>query len=113
MPKNIHKKTDTKVKDPKFIRFSELQRKYITDVRNRVQGELNAALDVVYKDLDILEKMRKAPPGMYQVRMHDCSGVDIFPPPPAQDPPVDPPQPDPPEEPPVENPKDIKPPEKD
>ena len=80
MPKKTHKKTDMKVLEPKFIRFTELQRKYVIEVRNRVEGELNAALRTVYKALGILEKIEKAPPGMYKLRMSDCSGLDILPP---------------------------------
>ena len=80
MGKNPHKKTDTKASEPKFIRFTELQRKYVTEMRNKAQGIINEALRVVYKELGILEKIDKAPPGMYVVRMKDCSGLDIKPP---------------------------------
>jgi len=103
----------TKVKDAKFIRFSPVQQGFIIEVRNRVQKDLNGALRKVYEELGILEKIDNSPPEMYQPRMHDCSGIDVLPPPlPLQDSPSDPPQPDPPEKPPVEEPKDIKPPEK-
>lgn len=86
---------NTKVPEPKFIRFTELQRKYVTEVRNRVEGELNMALKTVYEELGILEKIEKAPPGMYKVRMSDCSGLDVFPPRPQllkPEPPADPPK---------------------
>ena len=104
--KKKEKVIKTKVPEPKFIRFSELQRKYVTEMRNKAQGIINEALRVVYRELGILEKIDKAPPDMYQVRMKDCSGLDVFPPPPLPDP-------SPPEDPPVEDPKDIKPPEKE
>lgn len=76
--KKKRKATETKVKDAKFIRFSPLQRKCLTEVRNRVEGELNATLNMVYEELGIREKIEKAPPGTYKVRMHDCSGVDVI-----------------------------------
>ena len=80
MSNKTHKKTDTKVKDANFIKFSVVQRKYVIEMRNKAQGIINEALRVVYKELGILEKIDKAPPGMYVVRMKDCSGLDVKPP---------------------------------
>ena len=84
----------TKVKELNFIRFSELQKKYLNEVRVRTVNEFNAAVDTVCKDLGIIEKLKQAPPGMYQLRLSDLSGLDILPPPPdpPKDPPTDPPK---------------------
>jgi len=102
MSKNKHKKTDTKVKDSKFIRFSKIQSSLLREIRNRQVEEINVAVALIYDDLGITEEVLKALPGTYVLRQ-DCSGTDVIPPP------LDPPAPDPP----VEDPKDIKPPEKE
>lgn len=107
MKKKKRKATDTKVKDPGFIRFSEIQKKYLDEVRVRTVNEFNAAVDAVCEELGIVEKLKQAPPGMYKLRLSDLSGLDVLPPPPGK---PDPPPPDPPKDPPAEPPKDIKPP---
>jgi len=101
MSNKTHKKTDTKVKGPSFIKFSEIQKKYLNEVRTRQVDEFNAAVDAVCKELGLVEKLKQAPPGMYRLRLSDLSGLDVVPPPPQK--------PDPP----AEDPKDIKPPEKE
>jgi len=94
MPKKEHKKTDTKVKDAKFIKFSEIQAKYLNEVRARTVNEFNTAVDAVCEELGIIEKLKQAPAGMYKLRLDDLSGLDIFPAPPKppSGPPKDPPQ---------------------
>lgn len=83
MSKKEHKKIETKVKDSKFIRFTEIQRKYLDEVRTRTINELNAAVDAVCQELGITEKLKHPPPGMmYKLRMSDLSGLDILPIPP-------------------------------
>jgi len=86
----------TKIKEPNFIRFSEIQKKYLNEVRSRQVKEFNDAVDAVCKEMGIIEKLKQAPPVIYKLRMQDLSGLDILPPPLRK--------PDP--------PKDIKPPEK-
>jgi len=66
---------------PKFVKFSEVQQAYLTEVRNRQVKEWNEALLSVYRDAGIMEKIIKAQPGTYQVRQRDLSGLDVFPPP--------------------------------
>lgn len=78
MSEKTHKKTDTKVKDPNFIRFSEIQTKYLNEVRVRTIKEFNDAVDAVCKELGIVEKLRQAPPGMYKLRIQDLSGLDVL-----------------------------------
>jgi len=86
--------TETKVKDPKFIRFGKVQVRYLNEVRTRTVNEFNVAVDAVCEELGIAEKIKQAPPGMYKLRMDDLSGLDIFPAPPKppSGPPQDPPQ---------------------
>jgi len=107
MPKNTHKKTDTKVPEPKFIRFGKVAKKCLNEVWVKTTNEQNDTMNMVLEELGVLEKIKQAPPGTVIVRTGDgpadILGVDILPPPP---------KPDPPEDPPVEDPKDIKPPEK-
>jgi len=89
--KKKRKATETKVKDPKFIRFSKVQVRYLNEVRTRTVNEFNAAVDAVCEELGIVEKIKQAPPGMYNLRMSDLSGLDISSVPP-KDPPSDPPK---------------------
>lgn len=64
---------------PNFIEFSEIQQNYLLEVRNRQVKEFNEAVDVVCKELGIIEKLRQAPAGTYKLRMQDLSGLDILP----------------------------------
>lgn len=64
---------------PDFIEFSKVQQAYLNEVRGRQVKEFNDAVDTVCKELGIVEKLRKAPSGMYKLRMQDLSGLDILP----------------------------------
>ena len=79
MEKTKHKKTDTKIEGPNFIRFSKVQQAYLNEIRNRQMREFNEAVELIYEELGIVEKILKAPPGTYKLKIKDCSGVDIFP----------------------------------
>ncbi len=62
-----------------FIKFSEVQQSYLNEVRTRQVKEFNEAVDTVCKELGIIEKLKKAPLGMYKLRMQDLSGLDVLP----------------------------------
>jgi len=62
---------------PNKIEFSKLQQGFLIEVRNRQVIEWNAALESVYRDIGIMEKIRQAPPGTYQLRQGDLSGLDV------------------------------------
>lgn len=64
---------------PNFIKFSKVQQAYLLEVRSRQLREFNKAIESVYDELDIREKILKAPPGTYRLRMQDLSGLDIIP----------------------------------
>lgn len=66
-------------KEPNFIRFTKLQKNYLSEVRTRQLNELNEALGIVYEELGIAEKIAGAPPGKYKLRQ-DLSGLDVLPP---------------------------------
>lgn len=88
MSKKKHKATDTKVlTEPRFIRFSELQRSFLSEMRTKQVKEWNEALESVYRDLGIMDKIIEAPPGTYQLRQRDLSGLDFRPVPQASPPP--------------------------
>lgn len=70
---------ETKVKEASFIKFSEIQKKYLNEVRTRQVNEFNEAIESVYKELGIIEKLKQAPPGTYKLRMQDLSGLDVLP----------------------------------
>jgi len=109
MSQKKHKKTETKVKDPNFIRFTKLQSTYLDELYTRHMKERDGALTLVYKELGITEKVLQSPPGTYQLRQ-DLSGLDVLPSPRKPDPPASNPH-DPPTDPPAPNPtKDDKPP---
>lgn len=82
MSKEKHKKTDTKVEDPNFIRFSKLQRGFLAEISRRNQRDWNEALETVYDELGVLEKVLESPPGTYIMRQ-DLSGLDVRPLPPS------------------------------
>lgn len=83
MGKKKHKATDTKVQtEPRFIKFSSVQQNYLTEVRTRQVKEWGDALESVYRDLGIMEKIAEAPQGTYQLRQNDLSGLDFRPSPP-------------------------------
>lgn len=63
---------------PNFITFSKVQRAYIEEVLARQRNEFSEIIDMIYDELGILEKVLKAPPGIYNLRK-DCSGVDVLP----------------------------------
>jgi len=71
-------RTQTK---PEFIRFTPLQHTYLNEVRTRQVKEWNAALESVYMDMGMVEKILEAPPGTYRLRKDDLSGLDFVPPP--------------------------------
>jgi len=61
---------------PSFIKFSPLQRNYLNEVRFRQEREWNEALESVYQELNIMEKILQSTPGMYILK-EDLSGLDI------------------------------------
>jgi len=60
-----------------FIKFSKLQRNYLTEVRTRQQREFNEALETIYEELGIIEKMMNAPPNTYKLKM-DFTGLEVL-----------------------------------
>lgn len=62
---------------PDFIKFSKVQQGYLNEIRRRQLRELNEAIESVYDELGILEKLQKAPPGTYRLRTEDFSGLDV------------------------------------
>lgn len=61
-----------------FIKFSDVQKNYLKEIRNRQLKELNEAITLVYGELGIREKMAQANPGTYRLRQ-DFSGLDVLP----------------------------------
>ena len=68
-----------KKKEPDFIKFSKIQQSYLIEMRARTLREFNEAVSTVFEELGIVDKIKKAPPGTYKLRMEDLSGVDILP----------------------------------
>ena len=64
---------------PNFINFSKVQTGFLLEIRNKQLKEFNEAIQLVYDELGITEKILKAPPGTYKLRMADLSGLDILP----------------------------------
>jgi len=82
MKKTKHRELKIRLQtEPKFIRFTPLQHTYLDEVRKRQVKEWNDALESVYMDLGIVEKILEAPPGTYRLRKDDLSGLDFVPPP--------------------------------
>lgn len=79
--KRKDKVPETKSKEPKFIRFSKVQRGFLAEISRRNQRDWNEALESVYDELGIMEKILKSPPGTYNMRQ-DLSGLDVQPLPP-------------------------------
>jgi len=79
-----------------FIKFGKVQQNYLIEVQTRTLKEFNDALNIVYEELGIVEKLKQAPPGTYKLRLRDLSGLDVLPSPqkpgPVADPSVDPPK---------------------
>jgi len=63
---------------PNFIEFSKVQQAYLNEIRNKQMKEFNEAVGMIYEELGITEKILKAPPGTYTLRIRDCSGVDVL-----------------------------------
>jgi len=61
-----------------FIKFSKVQKNYITEVRTRQQREFNEALETIYEELGIIEKIMNAPPDTYKLKM-DLTGLEVLP----------------------------------
>lgn len=61
-----------------FIKFSETQQGYLNEILRRQRREFNEAVQTVYEELGIMEKILNAPPGKYRLRP-DRSGLDIVP----------------------------------
>lgn len=79
MKKTKHNTPGKKKSEPGFIKFSKLQQAYLNEVRNRQVDEFNKVIESVYEDLGIMEKILKAPPGTYKLRMQDLSGLEVHP----------------------------------
>jgi len=61
-----------------FIEFSKVQQGYLNEILSRQRGEFNEALNSVYEELGIVEKILQSPLGKYKLRQ-DCSGLDVLP----------------------------------
>ena len=85
---------ETKPGEARFIGFTKLQQGYLSEVRNRQMNEFSEAMQLVYQELGISEKMAEAPPGKYKIRQ-DLSGLDVSPtvPTPPEEPESEKPQP--------------------
>ena len=77
MKKTKHNPPWKKNPEPNFIGFSKLQTIYLREVRARQQQEFSDALEVVYGELGIMEKILQAPPGTYNLKQ-DLSGLDVL-----------------------------------
>lgn len=77
MPKKTKHNTPRKAK-PSFIKFSKVQTSYLNEVRFRQQKEWNEALESVYRELGIVEKILQSLPGTYKLRQ-DYGGLDVAP----------------------------------
>jgi len=66
-----------KKKEQNFIPFRKPQIGYLKEMQARQLRELNDALDEIYEDLGIKEKIFNAPPGKYRLRK-DLSGLDVI-----------------------------------
>jgi len=65
---------------PNFIEFSKVQQAFLNRVQAEQVKEFNEAIYIVCEELGIVDKIKKAPPGMmYKLRMDDFSGIDILP----------------------------------
>lgn len=66
-------------KKPKsnFIKFSKVQLNYLSEVRFRQRREWNEALESVYQELNIVERILQSTMGTYVLRQ-DLSGLDII-----------------------------------
>ena len=64
--------------EPNFIPFSKVQRGFLAEISRRNQRDWNEALETVYDELGILEKILKSAPGTYNMRQ-DLSGLDVQP----------------------------------
>lgn len=64
-------------KKPSFIKFSKVQVSYLNEVQFRQAREWNEALDSVYEELGIREKILQSPPKTYSLRQ-DFSGLDVL-----------------------------------
>jgi len=79
MSETKQKVLKTKIKEPNFIRFSKVQQRLLNEIRNNQMKEFNEAVGMIYEELGITEKILKAPPGTYKLRIQDCSGLDVLP----------------------------------
>lgn len=61
---------------PGFIEFSKLQRIYLNEVLARQRTEFNQAVNTVYEELNLVDKILKAPPGTY-IMKQDLSGLEV------------------------------------
>lgn len=78
MAKTKHNPPRKKEKpEPNFIEFSKVQRSYLMEVSRRHQRDWNEALESVYEELGIVEKILQSPPGTYVLRQ-DLSGLDVL-----------------------------------
>lgn len=68
-----------KTPKPDFIEFSKVQTGFLLEIRNRQLKEFNEAVGSIYEELGITEKILKAPPGTYRLRMQDLNGLDVLP----------------------------------
>ena len=75
MPKTKHNPPSKK--EPGFIKFSGIQSGYLNEVLRRQRREFNEAVELVYAELGITEKILQAPLGKYKLRQ-DCSGLDVL-----------------------------------
>jgi len=78
MKKTKHNPPKKKSIDPNFIQFSKVQRGFLAEISRRNQRDWDNALELVYDELGLVEKILKAPPGTYTMSQ-DLSGLDVLP----------------------------------
>lgn len=63
---------------PTFIKFTSVQTGYLSEIVARHRKEWLDAVNEVYADVGVLQKILDSPLGKYQLRQ-DYSGLDVLP----------------------------------
>jgi len=64
--------------NPNFVQFSKVQQGYLAEISRRNQRDWDNALELVYSELGLVERILKSPPGTYTMKQ-DLSGLDVLP----------------------------------
>ncbi|UCD07225.1 MAG: hypothetical protein JSW41_05370 [Candidatus Aenigmatarchaeota archaeon] len=80
--KNVGIPKKKEEKDSKFIPFGKIQKSYLREVFIRTNQEFNHAVDAVYEEMGIQERVNKNPE-RFKINP-DFSGVEILPVPPKE-----------------------------